>query len=118
MVGAAFAYEAISEQSKGLYDRKDAVVGTIKVESDIDKLRDIIQSTNHTLGKLYQSSASIRSAQDEKHVIQLKILRDVDSWGDNGGDIITQRALVNGVADLEAFNNDVEEINKSMTDGR
>lgn len=118
MVGSAFAYEAISEQSKGMYDRKDAVVGTIKVESDIDKLRDIIQATNHTLGKLYQSSASIRSAQDARNVIQLNILRDIDSWGDNGGDIITQRALVNGVAALELFNSNVEEINKTMSDGR
>jgi hypothetical protein len=118
MVGSAFTYEAIPEQSNGIHDRKDAVVGTIKVESDIDKLRDIIQSINNTMGKLYQSSAAIRKAQDKRNAIQLSILRDVDSWGDNGGDIITQRALVNGVAALESFNCDVEEINYTMTDGK
>jgi hypothetical protein len=117
ITGSAFTYEAISEQPKEVCDRNDAVVGTIKVESDIDKLREIIQSINNTMGKLYHSSAAIRIAQDTRNDIQLNILRDVDSWGDNGGDIITQRALVNGVAALESFICDVKEINYTMTNG-
>jgi hypothetical protein len=117
MVGSAFTYEAIPEQSKKICDRKDAVVGTIKVESDIDRLREIIQSIHNTMGKLYHSSAAIRIAQDTRNSIQLNILRDVDSWGDSGGDIVTQRALVNGVAVLESFIFDVKEINYTMTNG-
>lgn len=117
-VGSAFTYEARSEQLKCIHDRKDAVVGSIKVENDIDKLREIIQSTSQTLEKLYLSSASVRSAQDARNIVQLNIIRDVDSWGDNGGDIITQRALVNGVASLEMINNDMEDIHKTIADGR
>ena len=117
-VGSAFTYEARSEQLKCIHDRKDAVVGSIKVENDIDKLREIIQSTSQTLEKLYLSSASVRSAQDARNLVQLNIIRDVDSWGDNGGDIITQRALVNGVASLEIINNDMEDIHKTIVDGR
>lgn len=117
-VGSAFTYEARSEQLKCTYDRKDAVVGSIKVENDIDKLREIIQSTSQTLEKLYLSSASVRSAQDARNIVQLNIIRDVDSWGDNGGDIITQRALVNGVASLEIINNNMEDIHKTIADGK
>ena len=93
-------------------------MGSIKVENDIDKLREIIQSTSQTLEKLYLSSASVRSAQDARNIVQLNIIRDVDSWGDNGGDIITQRALVNGVASLEIINNNMEDIHKTIADGK
>lgn len=113
-----FVYDATTEQSKGNHDKREAVVGSVKVESDIDKLRGIILSTKHTLGKLHQSSASIQSAQAAKNAIQLCILRDVDSWADHGSEVITQRALVTGVAALEECNGEAEEINKSTTDGK
>jgi len=111
-----FAYETSSEQADKIYDRKDSVLGSIRVENDIDKLRDIVRSINHTLRKLHQSSISIRSAQDKKNMIQLSLLRDVDSWVDGGGEVISQRALVEGVAALETFSADIEESNSSMTD--
>lgn len=113
-----FVYGTTSEgQSNEIFDKKDAVLGSIRVDNDIDKLRDIIRSIRHTLGKLHHSSALIQSAQDERNVIQLDILRNMDSWGDTGEEIISQRALVNGVAALESYNNAVEDSNKSMTDG-
>ena len=46
------------------------------------------------------------------------MLRSVDSWGDIGDEIISQRALVTGVAQLESFNSVVEETNKAMTNGK
>jgi len=111
-----FAYETSSEQADEIYDRKDSVLGSIRVENDIEKLRDIVRSINHTLRKLHQSSISIRSAQDKKNMIQLSLLRDVDSWVDGGGEVISQRALVEGVAALERFSADIEESNISTTD--
>jgi len=113
-----FVYEITPEQPGGAHDRKDVVLGSIRVENEIDKLRDIILSINHTLGKLYQSSSSIRSAQDARNAIQLSLLRDVDCWGDSGDELISQRALVDGVAALESFNSAIEYSNKIMTDGR
>eukprot|EP00571_Detonula_confervacea_P004298 CAMPEP_0172318890 /NCGR_PEP_ID=MMETSP1058-20130122/36119_1 /TAXON_ID=83371 /ORGANISM="Detonula confervacea, Strain CCMP 353" /LENGTH=1268 /DNA_ID=CAMNT_0013033813 /DNA_START=87 /DNA_END=3893 /DNA_ORIENTATION=- len=108
-----FVYEITSEQSDEIHD--NAVLGSISVDSDIDKLRDIIRSINHTLGNLYQSSAIIRSAQDGRNTILNGLLRDIDSWGDSGG-IIIQRALVNGVATLESLNSTIEESSKTLTD--
>lgn len=112
-----FVYETASEQTDEIHDRKDAVLGSIRVDSGIEKLRGIIRSINHTLGKLYQSSAAIQSAQGERNIILASLLRDVDSWGDSGGEVISQRALVTGVAALEAFNSAIEESNRAMTDG-
>ena len=112
-----FIYETASSSDYQSPDRKEAVLGTIRVDNDIDKLRDIIRSISQTLGKLHQSSASIQSAQNERNVIQSDILRNVDSWGDTGDEIISQRALVNGVASLELFNNIIAESNMTLTDG-
>jgi len=103
-----------SEQSSA----DTAVLGSIRVDNDVDKLRDIIRSISHTLDKLHHSSVSIQSAQDRKNAFQLEILRSVDSWGDVGDEIISQRALVTGVAQLESFNSVVEETNKAMTNGK
>ena len=112
-----FVYET-EEQPGGMIDQKDATLGSIRVENDIDKLRDIIRSINHTLGKLHHASALVQSAQGPRHSIQLSILRDIDSWGDSGGEMISQRALVNGVASLEKCCGDVEESNKRTTNGK
>lgn len=113
---SSFVYGTTSEQSGEIYDRKDSVLGSITVENDIDKLRDIVRSINHTLGKLHQSSTSIRSAQDARNIIQLGLLRDIDSWGDTGGEVIRQRALVDGVAALETFSTAIEESHNTVTD--
>eukprot|EP00581_Thalassiosira_minuscula_P012971 CAMPEP_0183723178 /NCGR_PEP_ID=MMETSP0737-20130205/14855_1 /TAXON_ID=385413 /ORGANISM="Thalassiosira miniscula, Strain CCMP1093" /LENGTH=1301 /DNA_ID=CAMNT_0025953431 /DNA_START=308 /DNA_END=4213 /DNA_ORIENTATION=- len=110
-----FVYGTTSEQPDEVYDRKDSVLGSIRVENDIDKLREIIRSINHTLGKLYHSSKVIQSAQDERNAILLSVLRDIDSWGDSGGEVISQRALVDGVAALEAYSNVIDESNNAMT---
>ena len=112
-----FVYDATPEQSKGNHNWKDAIVGSVKVECDIDKLHAIIFSTKKTLGKLYQSCSSIQSAQAAKNAIELCILRDMDTWVDNGREVVTQRALVGGVEALELCNRDEEKINKSLADG-
>lgn len=111
-----FVYETTTEQLGGIHERRDAVLGSIRVESDIDKLRGIVRSIDHTLGKLHKSSVSILSAQDARNTIQLGLLRDIDSWGDNGAEVISQRALVSGVAALEKYSADIEESNRAMSD--
>ncbi|KAL7536321.1 hypothetical protein ACHAXR_007082 [Thalassiosira sp. AJA248-18] len=111
-----FIYETAAEQFDGMHNRKEAVLGSIRVDSDIDKLRDIIRSINRTLGQLYQSSLSIQLAHGARNAIQLDLLRAVDSWGDSGGEVISQRALVGGVAELEAFSSATEDNNKAMAD--
>ena len=115
-----FVYGTTSSEQSSVetVDKNTAVLGSIRVDNDVDKLRDIIRSISHTLGKLQHSSASIQSAQDGKNVLQLEMLRSVDSWGDIGDEIISQRALVTGVAQLESFNSVVEETNKAMTNGK
>ncbi|KAL9181413.1 hypothetical protein ACHAXT_010218 [Thalassiosira profunda] len=113
---AIFVYDTAVDQPEGAPDRKDAVLGTIRVENDIDKLRDIIRSINRTLGKMCQCSVLVQSAQDDRNAIQLGLLRDIDTWGDSRGEVISQRALVKGVAELQAFNASVEECNKAVTD--
>lgn len=112
-----YVYDMTSEQGAAS-KKKDSVLGPIRVENDVDKLRGIIRSINHTLGKLHRSSAVIRSAQKERNFILLDLLRDVDTWGEGGGEIISQRALVNGVASLETCATAIEKSNTALTDGK
>jgi len=112
-----FVYETSTQQSDGFHDRRDSVLGSIRVDSDIDKLRDIIRSMQTQIRKLHQSSVSIQSAQAARNVTQLSLLRDVDSWGDVGDEVISQRALVEGVAALEEFSSEIEESNEAMANG-
>ena len=104
--------------SKIVDDTADAALGPIKVDDDIEKIRDIVCSVDNTMGKLYRASATIRSAQHERNSILLELLRDVDSWGDIHGEAINQCDLVNGVAELEKHNSSIETSNKNLCRGK
>ncbi|KAL7487911.1 hypothetical protein ACHAW6_013491 [Cyclotella cf. meneghiniana] len=79
----------------------DAVtLGSVKVDSDIDKLKGIIKSVDRILKRLHHSSMIIEATQSTKNALQIDLLKDIDSFGDSRGGVINQRSLVNGVAAL------------------
>ena len=122
--GTGFVYGITSEEDgsitkrNGVDEMADATLGSIKVDSDINKLREILRSMNHTLGKLHRASMIIQTAQHSRNKIQLDLLRDIDSWGDSRGEVISQRALVSGVAALENVNDLIGGSNKNMSGGK
>lgn len=96
----------------------DAVtLGSVKVDSDIDKLKGIIKSVDHNLRKLHQSSMTIEAAQCKRNTLHLDLLKDVDSFGDSRGGVISQRSLVGGVAALENSNALLERSIRNISDG-
>ncbi|KAL3795246.1 hypothetical protein HJC23_008331 [Cyclotella cryptica] len=79
----------------------DAVtLGTVKVDSDIDKLKGIIESVDRILKRLHHSSTVIEATQSTRNALQIDLLKDIDSFGDSRGGVISQRSLVNGVGAL------------------
>lgn len=97
----------------------DAVaLGSVKVDSDIDKLKSIIKSMDHILKRLHKSSIVIESAQAAQNELQLGLLKDIDSFGDSRGGVISQRSLVDGVAALEGSNSALNASNGTISDGK
>ena len=97
----------------------DAVtLGSVKVDSDIDKLKGIIKSVDRILRRLHHSSMIIEATQSTKNALQIDLLKDIDSFGDSRGGVINQRSLVNGVA---ALGNSYVSLNKGsriISDGK
>lgn len=109
-----------SDSPEMLYENaREAVnLGSVKVDSDIDKLKSIIKSVDHILKRLYKSSMIIQSAQTTRNALQLDLLKDIDSFGDSRGGVINQRSLVDGVAALSSSNATIDMSNGNITDGK
>lgn len=96
----------------------DLVLGSVKVDSDIDKLKSIIKSMDNILKRLHKSSMIIESAQTTRNALRLDLLKDIDSFGDSRGGVISQRSLVDGVAALWRSNTVTKSSNHNVSDGK
>eukprot|EP00956_Cyclotella_meneghiniana_P006584 scaffold8710_cov53-Cyclotella_meneghiniana.AAC.3 len=94
----------------------DLVLGSVKVDSDIDKLKSIIKSMDNILKRLHKSSMIIESAQTTRNALRLDLLKDIDSFGDSRGGVISQRSLVDGVAALWRSNTVTKSSNHNVSD--
>jgi hypothetical protein len=114
-----------SNQSDGspevVYENHSAdalTLGSVKVDNDIDKLKSIVKSMDHILKRLHKSSMIIESAQTARSALQLDLLKDIDSFGDSRGGVISQRSLVDGVAALGSSNAALNRSNGNISDGK
>ena len=94
------------------------ILGSVKVDSDIDKLKGIIKSVDNILKRLHKSSTIIEAAQTTRNALRLDLLKDIDSFGDSRGGVISQRSLVDGVAALGRSNTVTKLSNQNVSDGK
>jgi len=81
-----------------------AVLGDLSVDRDIDKLREVIGSVDNMLNRCLAAGARIGKARQKENGLHVSILRGMDSWQGLRGELVSQRALLNGVSVLEGGN--------------
>lgn len=82
-------------------DESATVLGEISVDNDIDRLREIIGSVDNTLGRCLAASTLIKDKQRKRDAFHRQIVRGLDRWEGLRGEIVSQRALLNGITALE-----------------
>jgi hypothetical protein len=111
-----FIYRMATDEEHYAGDRF-ATIGAMNVETEIEKVRDVIKTVDHTLGKLYSASLIVQGAQYERNAFQKSLLSGIDAWCGSCGEIISQRALVSGVAEVSIANANSESSCKQLSNG-
>uniref|UniRef100_A0A6U6J1P3 PX domain-containing protein n=1 Tax=Odontella aurita TaxID=265563 RepID=A0A6U6J1P3_9STRA len=88
------------DHSKG-DDENSTVLGDMSVDKDIDRLREIIGSVDNTLERCLAASTLISDKQRKRDNFHRNIVRGLDGWEGLRGEIVSQRALLDGVSTLE-----------------
>ena len=101
-----------------MHTQDSVTLGPVKVDNDIDKLQAIIKTMDSTLKRLYKSSIVIESVQASRNALQLNLLKDIESCGNNHGFVISQRSLVDGVESLRKSNTVLSTSNANISDGK
>lgn len=97
---------------------KPALLGDISVDENIDKLREVIGSVDHTLSRCLASSGAIGSTHRQIIALHLDIVRGLDFYEGLKGKFVSQRALLKGVSGIEQSREIFEESNMALNDGR
>mmetsp|Transcript_24176 Transcript_24176/g.35812 ORF Transcript_24176/g.35812 Transcript_24176/m.35812 type:complete len:1362 (-) Transcript_24176:2038-6123(-) len=97
-------------------EKASTLLGDMAVDDDIDKLREIIGSVDNILGRCFASSAGIGQAMRQRNALHLGVVQSIDSWEGMRGEIITQRALLNGVTMLASSSEVAEECNQTLSE--
>ena len=98
-------------------DSKPALLGDIAVDENIDKLREVIGSVDHTLSRCSASSVAVGSAHRQIMALHLDIVRDLDVYEGLKGRFVSQRALLKGVSGIEQSLEVFEESDMALNDG-
>ena len=99
-------------------DEKRVYLGEMAIDENIDKLREIIGSVDNTLSRCMASSSGIERSRREKFMINLDILRGLDSWEGLRGKFVSQRALLKGISNMEQSREVFEESDLTLIDGK
>jgi len=97
-------------------DEKRVYIGEMAIDENIDKLREVIGSVDNTLSRCMASSCSIERSRRERFMIDLDILRGLDSWEGLKGKFVSQRALLKGVSNMEQSREVFEESDLTLID--
>jgi len=97
-------------------DDSTAVLGDLSVDRDIDKLREVIGSVDNLLSRCLSAGARIGRAKRKENDLHMSILRGMDSWEGVRGELVSQRALLDGVSTLEIGNGVSESSYASLKD--
>lgn len=82
-------------------DASAALLGDISVDRDIDKLREVIGSVDGLLKRCVTAGSRIGKTKRKENDLHMSILRGMDSWEGVRGELVSQRALLDGVSSLE-----------------
>ena len=93
--------EQQQQRHRYYYGGSDDDLGDMSVDTDIDRLRDILSSLNKTLGMCLAATIQISEGVSQRIKLHMSILRGLDSCEGIRGVIITQRSLLEGVTSLE-----------------
>lgn len=97
---------------------QSAFLGEFAVDSNIDKLREVIGSVENTLKRCLSASAGIGGARRDRLALHLEVVKGFDSWQGMRGQFITQRALLRGVEGLDQSKDVSEECDLDIIDGK
>ena len=97
-------------------DDSAALLGDISVDRDIDKLREVIGSVDSLLNRCVTAGSRIGKAKRKENDLHMSILRGMDSWEGVRGELVSQRALLDGVSTLETGNGISENSYASLKD--
>ena len=96
---------------------KPALLGDIAVDENIDKLREVIGSVDHTLSRCMTSSGAIGRARRERLALHLDVVRGLDFWEGLRGKFVSQRALLKGVSGIEQSREVFEDSDLALIEG-
>ena len=99
-------------------DERRVYLGEMAIDENIDKLREVIGSVDNTLSRCTASSCGIERSRRERFMINLDILRGLDSWEGLRGKFVSQRALLKGVSNMEQSREVFEESDLTLIDGK
>lgn len=105
------------ELGRTIEDGKPALLGDIAVDENIDKLREVIGSVDHTLSRCLASSGAIGSAHSQRMALHLDIVRGLDLYEGLKGKFVSQRALLKGVSGIDQSREIYEESDICLIDG-
>eukprot|EP00534_Pseudo-nitzschia_fraudulenta_P012711 CAMPEP_0201222576 /NCGR_PEP_ID=MMETSP0851-20130426/192676_1 /ASSEMBLY_ACC=CAM_ASM_000631 /TAXON_ID=183588 /ORGANISM="Pseudo-nitzschia fraudulenta, Strain WWA7" /LENGTH=1114 /DNA_ID=CAMNT_0047512331 /DNA_START=456 /DNA_END=3800 /DNA_ORIENTATION=+ len=97
-------------------DEKRVYLGEMAIDENIDKLREVIESVDTTLSRCMASSCGIERSRKERIMLDLDILRGLDSWQGLRGKFVSQRALLKGVSNMEQSKEVFEESDLTLID--
>ena len=83
-------------------DDSAALLGDLSVDRDIDKLREVIGSVDGLLNRCVTAGSRIGKTKRKENDLHMSILRGMDSWEGVRGELVSQRALLDGVSTLES----------------
>jgi len=97
-------------------DENRVYLGEMAIDENIDKLREVIGSVDNTLSRCMASSCGIGRSRRERFMLNLDILRSLDSWEGLRGKFVSQRALLKGLSGMEQSREVFEESDLTLID--
>jgi hypothetical protein len=94
------------------------LLGSISVDKNIDKLREVIGSADNILSRCLMASGAIGAARYERQTVQLDVVRGLDAWPGMRGKFVNQIKLMKGVAGIEQSKEIYEESDLVLVDGK
>jgi len=98
-------------------DESTVLLGTLSIDDNIDKLREVIGSVDNTLRRCLASGGGIGKVRKDRNSVQLDVVKGFDGWEGMRGQFISQRALLKGVNGLEQSKDIYEEGDLGLIDG-
>lgn len=98
-------------------DESAVLLGSISIDDNIDKLREVIGSVDNTLRRCLASGGGIGKVRRDRNSVQLNVVKGFDSWEGMRGQFVSQRSLLKGVNGLEQSKQIFEEGDLFLIDG-